>query len=214
MLGKVTLGTLSFLLVSSFQLAADAQTAQFDLNGFTTAAPGTQRYVSNRTGEGPSGYAAQTTATTGRQASPYIRSTTTALLAPVFGMSGSGYLNYNPSYNPVAIAAAAAAFASSPANGNLADLSSTLPGSQFANNHPRRTEVLEADSNLYNAINADYGSLNGQYNNLATQALNIKNEEEADAAVNGGYITQAQQSALNGEEASLSQSIANAKAGF
>jgi hypothetical protein len=82
-----------------------------------------------------------------------------------------------------------------------------LPNSTFAQVHPRRTEVLTGDSALYNQINSLYGSLGDRYPQLTSQALGIQNQEEGDAAQNGGFITLAQQGQLNQEEGALSQQV-------
>jgi hypothetical protein len=92
----------------------------------------------------------------------------------------------------------------------LATLNSILPGSTFAQNHPRRTEVLENDSNLYNQVNADAGALGSQTTSaLSNQALNIADEEQSYAYQNGGYITRPQQALLNQQEGVLSQEVAS-----
>lgn len=81
------------------------------------------------------------------------------------------------------------------------------PGSTFSQNHPRRYQVLTSDQNLQNQVNQDYGHLDGQYQNLNSQANNIWNQEQSDAYQNGGYITRNQWAQLDSQEAALQNSI-------
>ena len=90
----------------------------------------------------------------------------------------------------------------------LAEVASVLPGSVFQV-HPRRTEVLEGASSLYNEVVADQNQLGANAVPLANQALNIADSEQAYALQNEGFITQAQQANLNQEESVLGQEIAN-----
>ena len=103
--------------------------------------------------------------------------------------------------------------ASNPSGSNLAGLQGVLANSTWAQNHPRQNQVLTDDSVLYNQINADYGSLGGNYNQLANQALSIQNQDIADAAQNGGFITTAQQAQMTQEETTLGQQV-QADSGF
>jgi hypothetical protein len=80
-------------------------------------------------------------------------------------------------------------------------------GGQFAQNHPRRAEVLGRDNNLNNAINQDRGQLGGNYTALKTDDRSIRQQEQADARANGGYITSTQKQQLNQEENQLRQQI-------
>ncbi|HEY9758413.1 MAG TPA: hypothetical protein V6C97_24820 [Oculatellaceae cyanobacterium] len=80
-------------------------------------------------------------------------------------------------------------------------------GGTFAQNHPRRAEVLGRDNNLNNAINSDRGQLGGNYNALKTDDRSIRQQEQADARANGGYITSTQQQQLNQEENQLRQQV-------
>jgi hypothetical protein len=75
----------------------------------------------------------------------------------------------------------------------------------FAQKHPRRAEVLHRDNRINNRINNDYGHLGGHYGQLEHQDNQIRNQEQADARKNGGYITKGQQGQLNREENSLSK---------
>jgi hypothetical protein len=85
-------------------------------------------------------------------------------------------------------------------------LSAAAPASfaQFAERHPRRAQVLQRDAAINNRINNNYGNLGGNYGNLEHQDQSIKQQQRADAAANGGYITQGQQGQLNREENALS----------
>jgi hypothetical protein len=187
-------------------LPASAQGAPFDLSSLTAAGAGTQRYTSHRTGRGPSGMGGLTSQVTGQQnAGLSLNPAGFGGLAPVFGMSGYGsYSNQYSGANGYGDSSPGAALAS----GNLANLQNALPNTTFAQYHPRRTEVLENDSAIYNQINADYGSLGGNYPQLDNQALAIQNQEESYAAQNGGFITTAQQAQLDQEVSTLGQQVA------
>ncbi len=76
---------------------------------------------------------------------------------------------------------------------------------QFAQNHPRRAEVLRRDNNINRRINNDRGHLGGNYGHLEGQDQAIRRQEQNDARRNGGYITKGQQGQLNREENSLSR---------
>ena len=80
-------------------------------------------------------------------------------------------------------------------------------GGSFAQNHPRRAEVLGRDNNLNNAINADRGQLGGNYQALKTDDRSIRQQEQQDAHANGGYITSTQKQQLNQEENQLRQQV-------
>jgi hypothetical protein len=77
----------------------------------------------------------------------------------------------------------------------------------FANNHPRRYEVLNRDGNLNTQIQADKGNLDGHYGQLNREDQSIRRQEQADARANGGYITSAQQQQLNHEENRVQRQI-------
>lgn len=77
----------------------------------------------------------------------------------------------------------------------------------FVQNHPRRSEVLGRDANLNYQINKDEGHLGGNYGQLESQDRSIRQQEQADARANGGYITTAQQQQLNQEENSLRSQV-------
>lgn len=76
---------------------------------------------------------------------------------------------------------------------------------KFAQQHPRRAEVLRRDNNINNRINNNYGNLGGHYGQLERQDWQIRNQEQADARRNGGYITRGQQGQLNREENALNR---------
>jgi hypothetical protein len=80
-------------------------------------------------------------------------------------------------------------------------------GGSFAQNHPRRAEVLGRDNNLNNSINADRGQLGGNYQALKTDDRSIRQQEQQDAHANGGYITSTQKQQLNQEENQLRQQV-------
>jgi len=182
-------------------LPASAQGAQYDLSSLTAANSGSLGNVSNKTGLGPEGYTALMSNLTGHQNS-VLTLPVTGLggLAPVFGMTGYGSYGNN-SVTPTAYTTTSQV--------NLANMSAILPGSTFAQNHPRQTEVLVEDSNLYNQIITNQASLGSNYNQLANQALAIENQDVTEAAGNGGYITASQQAQLNQEETSLAQQISS-----
>jgi len=76
---------------------------------------------------------------------------------------------------------------------------------KFAQNHPRRAEVLGRTGNINRRLNNNYGHLGGNYGHLENQDHQIVNQEQRDARQNGGYITRGQQGQLNREENSLSR---------
>lgn len=78
---------------------------------------------------------------------------------------------------------------------------------QFAQNHPRRAQVLRRDNHLNNAINRDRGQLGGNYGALKTEQRGIRQQEQQDARADGGHITQQQQQQLNGEENTLRSQV-------
>ncbi len=80
-------------------------------------------------------------------------------------------------------------------------------GGNFAQNHPRRAQVLSEDHSLNNTINQDKGDLGGNYGRLERQDQNIAQQEQRDARINGGYITQGQQQYLDQREANLQNKI-------
>jgi hypothetical protein len=80
-------------------------------------------------------------------------------------------------------------------------------GGTFAQNHPRRAEVLGRDNNLNNAISQDRGQLGGNYQALKTDDRSIRQQEQSDARANGGFITSLQKQQLNQEENQLHQQI-------
>lgn len=82
---------------------------------------------------------------------------------------------------------------------------------RFANNHPRRAEVLHRDNRLNNRINRNYGNLNGNYGKLERQDNKIRQQERRDARVNGGYITKGEQKQLNREENHVNKEIKHDK---
>jgi hypothetical protein len=80
-------------------------------------------------------------------------------------------------------------------------------GGTFAQNHPRRAEVLGRDNNLNNSINQDRGQLGGNYGALKADDRSIRQQEQSDAHANGGYITGMQKQQLNQEENQLRQQV-------
>lgn len=80
-------------------------------------------------------------------------------------------------------------------------------GSAFAEDHPRRTEVLRSDANLQNQIQQDAGQLGANAPGLQNTANNIASQEEQYARRNGGYITIPEWQQLDAEEAALQNSI-------
>lgn len=81
--------------------------------------------------------------------------------------------------------------------------------STFAQEHPRRAQVLSSDNALKNELNQDYGKLGGNYAQLQSMDNSIRAQEQQDARQNGGYITRAQWAQLDSEEAALQNSINN-----
>jgi hypothetical protein len=77
----------------------------------------------------------------------------------------------------------------------------------FAQNHPRRAEVLGRTNNINNRLNNDYGKLGGHYGQLKGEDQAIRQQEQVDARFNGGYITKGEQRQLNGEENHLNSQI-------
>lgn len=78
---------------------------------------------------------------------------------------------------------------------------------QFEAEHPRRAEVLHRDNRINGTLNADAGKLGGNLGSLKQDQQSIRQQEQADAAANGGHITKAQQQQLNTEENQLNQQI-------
>ena len=76
-------------------------------------------------------------------------------------------------------------------------------GQNFAQNHPRRAQVLSQDQGLNSTISQDKGNLGGNYGNLERSDRSIARQEQRDARMNGGYITQGQQQQLDNREANL-----------
>jgi len=76
---------------------------------------------------------------------------------------------------------------------------------RFAQQHPRRAEVLGRAGNINQRVNNNYGHLGGNYGHLENQDRQVVNQEQRDARQNGGYITRGQQGQLNREENSLSR---------
>lgn len=77
----------------------------------------------------------------------------------------------------------------------------------FAENHPRRAQVLGRDSRLNGRINANKGNLGGNYKALKSEDRSIHQQERADKNANGGFITKSQQKQLNSEENGLYKQI-------
>jgi len=91
----------------------------------------------------------------------------------------------------------------------LITTTSTQPSfaGKFAQNHPRRAEVLHRDNNIKGRLNNDYGKLGGHYGQLMHRDQSIHNQERSDARANGGYITKAEKHQFNGEENRLNKRI-------
>ena len=81
------------------------------------------------------------------------------------------------------------------------------PKTQFEQEHPRRAEVLHRDNRIGGTLNSDAGKLGGNYGSLKSQQNSIRQQEQADAAANGGHITKTEQGQLNSEENNLNQEI-------
>lgn len=73
----------------------------------------------------------------------------------------------------------------------------------FRQYHPRRAEVLGRDGALNRTLMNDRGHLGGNFGQLRSEDRSIRQQEQADARANGGYITRAQQYQLNQEENGL-----------
>ncbi len=91
----------------------------------------------------------------------------------------------------------------------LTTLSISMPAhaGKFAQNHPRRAEVLHRDANLRHSTNALKGHLGGHYGQLRAEEHGIHQQERAMKNANGGYITKSQQHQLNQEENGVRQQI-------
>ncbi|HEY9714488.1 MAG TPA: hypothetical protein V6C72_13560 [Chroococcales cyanobacterium] len=74
---------------------------------------------------------------------------------------------------------------------------------RFGQNHPRRAEVLRRDNSLNQQLQNDRGNLGGNYGRLEHEDQRIRAQEQRDAHMNGGYITQGQQAQLNHEESRM-----------
>lgn len=81
------------------------------------------------------------------------------------------------------------------------------PKTAFEENHPRRAEVLHRDNRIGGSLDADAGKLGGNLSSLKQQPNGIRQQEQADATANGGYITKGQQQQLNSEESQLHKEI-------
>jgi hypothetical protein len=66
---------------------------------------------------------------------------------------------------------------------------------------------MSRDSNLNYNINKDEGHLGGNYSTLESEDRSIAQQQRADAAQNGGYITKQEQQQLNSEENSLRNQV-------
>ncbi|GEM_PF-847760 len=79
----------------------------------------------------------------------------------------------------------------------------------FGRWHPRRAQVLRRDARLDRTLNNDYGKLGGHYWQLQGEDNRIRQQEQRDARMNGGYLTRGQQAQLDREENRLHQQITN-----
>ena len=78
---------------------------------------------------------------------------------------------------------------------------------EFRNNHPARAEVLGRAAGLNRQMNEDKGDLNGHYGQLKSEDRSIRNQEQSDAAQNGGHLNGQQYSQLNHEENGLQRQV-------
>jgi hypothetical protein len=81
----------------------------------------------------------------------------------------------------------------------------------FAQNHPRRAEVLQRDRNINNKINADKGQLHGHYRQLKQEDKSVHRQERQDKRMNGGHITKGEQRQLNHEENQINRQVRHDK---
>lgn len=93
-------------------------------------------------------------------------------------------------------------------------LAAQAQAQSFAQTHPRRAEVNERLSNQNARISN--GVKDGQLTHGEAKAMRaddraIRAEERADAAVNGGHITQAEKRNLNRQENANSRAIYNGR---
>ena len=76
-------------------------------------------------------------------------------------------------------------------------------GKTFAENHPRRAEVVGREQHQLNTVNNDVksGTLTQQQaNHITAEDKNIRHQEQEMAKLNGGHITKGEQKVLNQEE--------------
>lgn len=78
---------------------------------------------------------------------------------------------------------------------------------QFANNHPRREQVLDRNQRTNGRLNAEEGTLSGHYKQLKAQNQSIHRQERRDARANGGHISIGEQHQLNREHNQLNRQI-------
>ncbi len=79
----------------------------------------------------------------------------------------------------------------------------------FADEHPRREDVLKEFAALNSQINGDYMHLGGHYWELENKLQNIQRQEQADAKAHGGHITSAEEAGLKQEEKNLAAQVAH-----
>jgi hypothetical protein len=107
-------------------------------------------------------------------------------------------------------AAALLALLAAPATVQAAPKNRPENRKNFQQNHPRRAEVLKRDdhqSNRANEARKD-GKLTGRQDaRIQRQERNIRRQEQADAAKNGGHITKGEQRQLNREENGVNREI-------
>lgn len=87
------------------------------------------------------------------------------------------------------------------------DYSNAAPRGSFANQHPRRSQVLRDDRNMGNQLNQDKGHLGGNYGKLEKEDQGIRQQEQADAKANGGFIKPGQERKLFSEENNFQNQI-------
>ena len=88
-------------------------------------------------------------------------------------------------------------------------ITSTAPSwaGKFAQEHPKRAQVLHRDNQLQKQANNDKGHLEGHYGQITREDQSIRRQEQNDARINGGYITKGQQNHLNQEENGVQRQI-------
>ncbi len=89
----------------------------------------------------------------------------------------------------------------------ISAISAPVQAGDFAQNHPRRAEVLRRDNREQNRLNRNYGHLGGHYGQVSREDQTIRRQEQRDARLNGGHITRGEQRQLNHEENRVNNQI-------